>query len=127
MLRGPDGWRRGSSFGDLQLSADGGFGEFLTLFDQAVLTAEATYDEMGALTLKQWRDRDGRRFSDVELDGAPAYHVGGWASAGNWQDLVGTVHEGRYVEVVLATPRERAPAGVSDLLASVLASFEWRD
>ncbi|WP_126688278.1 hypothetical protein [Nocardioides ferulae] len=129
-LRAPEGWESLGRMLDVQVDAGSPRGELISFFDNTHWGAATdTLDDVVAASLPNYRNDDVERQPDVQLDGQPAYHLAGWSGTDPDRRLeeIGTVREGRLVTVKFRLERDAALRTDPDIVASVLATFEWRD
>ncbi|WP_121256148.1 hypothetical protein [Nocardioides ferulae] len=114
---------------DVQVDAGGPEGELISLFDNVHFGADSdTLDDLVAVRIDDYRRDEVQRMPDVELDGHPAYHLAGWSGSDPDRRVeeFGTVHDGRFVVLTLGLQRGASLRSDPDIVASVLATFEWR-
>jgi hypothetical protein len=123
----PEGWKDDGNGLPSTFSGTpekGSAARHITIIDLTSTPPAYSVDKLARNALTELPGAKLSRLPDTVLDGSPAYHVTGTAPVRGEYDEVGTDSHGRSVEIGFSlngyTPAER-----TEIIESVIASFQW--
>jgi hypothetical protein len=126
-IRAPEGWRAAPPLASYQSGAIGpGGAGTINLIDDETLNPGTPFDERVQAAIKTLPDgADYTRLPDVMLGDSLAYHLT-WTTPGRSEvsDVIETERNGRLI-TINTTLSAKAVKQDPDLVASVLATFQW--